>query len=332
MRTPRTTTTALLAGAVLLGLGAAACGTDGGGASGGSGLSEVTVTLGDQAGNLQTLAEASGALDDTPYTVEWASFEGAAPLFQAVRGGAVDTGYAADLPTLQALSGGVPLQTVAALHNDGSGTALVVQPDSPVRDVGDLAGRSVVVSSAQGSIAEYLLARALQEAGLSYDDVDVQYLLPTDAQAAFASGQIDVWAVFGAYLHGALEGGARPLVTGENGLTSGYGFLTATEDALADEGKRAALADVLDRLGQAFAWAGEHPEEHAEVIQRENGASEFVADALATSFYQELSPVTDEVVRTLQDVADTMHDIGVLEPNVTVADHVHDGLLTSPTT
>ncbi|GAB2900358.1 ABC transporter substrate-binding protein [Streptomyces mayteni] len=329
----RTTIRALLAAVVLV--GAAACGSDGaddgrsGAASDGSPLSDVTVTLGDQAGNLQTLASAAGVLDDTPYDVEWAEFEGAAPLFQAVQGGAVDTGYAADLPTLQAISGGVPLQAVAAIRNDGSGTAILVQPDSPIRDVRDLAGRQVVVSSAQGSIAEYLLARALEQAGLSYDDVDVQYLLPTDAQAAFASGQIDAWAIFGAYQHGAVENGARTLVTGENGLTSGYGFITATEDALADEGRRAALTDVLDRLAQAFSWAADHPDEYARVIQEENGASEFVAERLSHSSYQELGPPGDEAVAAVQEVADTMHAIGVLDPNVTVADHVDGSLFAN---
>ncbi|MGW0476235.1 ABC transporter substrate-binding protein [Streptomyces coeruleorubidus] len=42
-----------------------------------------------------------------------------------------------------------------------------------MRSVKDLKGKKVVVSSAKGSIAEYLLAHALQQAGLSYDDVKV---------------------------------------------------------------------------------------------------------------------------------------------------------------
>ncbi|MGW7293364.1 ABC transporter substrate-binding protein [Streptomyces xiamenensis] len=316
-RIARTLTTALAAAALLL--TTAGCGSgDGGTGEGGS----VTLTLGDQAGNLQTLATAAGVLEDTDYTVKWAEFEGAAPLFQAVQGGAADTGYAADLPTLQALSGGVPLRAVAALRNDGSGTAILVQEDSAIRTVADLAGRKVVVSSAQGSIAELLLANALEQAGLSYDDVEVQYLLPTDAQAAFASGRIEVWAIFGAYQHGAIEQGGRVLIDGRDGLTSGYGLITATERTLADEHKSAALADVLERLGRAYAWAAEHPEEYARVIQDENGASPYVAEALARSSYLSFGPVTDEAIAAIQGTADTMHGIGVLDPHVDVAEHV----------
>lgn len=191
-------------------LATAGCGGNSEAASGGS-SSRVTLTIGDQAKNLQTLFDASGALKGTSYDVKWAEFEGAAPLFQAVQAGAADTSYAADLPTLQALSGGVPVKAVGALHNDGTHTGIVVRNDSSVRSVKDLKGKKVVVSSAKGSIAEYLLAHALQQAGLSYDDVQVQYLLPTDAQAAFTSGKVEVWATFGVYKAVAeQQGGQAP--------------------------------------------------------------------------------------------------------------------------
>src|ERR1700732_4280516 len=167
-----------LAGLVLTTTGCGAQNSDaasGSAADAGSG-SGTTLVLGDQAKNLQTLAAASGAFKDTPYKVKWAEFEGAAPLFQAAQAGAVDTTYAADLPTLQALRGGVPVKAVAGLRNDGTAVGIVVQKDSKIKKVADLKGQTVVVSSAKGSISEYLLANALEQAGLSYADVKVRYL------------------------------------------------------------------------------------------------------------------------------------------------------------
>lgn len=307
-------------------LATAACGGNSEAASGGS-SSRVTLTIGDQAKNLQTLFNASGALKGASYNVKWAEFEGAAPLFQAVQAGAADTSYAADLPTLQALSGGVPVKAVGALHNDGTHTGIVVRDDSSVRSVKDLKGKKVVVSSAKGSIAEYLLAHVLQQAGLSYSDVKVQYLLPTDAQAAFASGKIEAWATFGVYKAVAEQQGGRLLVNGAEGRVSGYGFIGASEKALADKGKKAAIADYLRRLDTALAWSQKHPVDYAKAIQQNNGASAEVAKTLVSQSNSELLPVGPQVVEAVQKVGDTMHGIGVLTPNPTVADHVDPSLI-----
>ncbi|MER7393968.1 ABC transporter substrate-binding protein [Streptomyces sp. NPDC000151] len=291
-----------------------------------TGTSQVTLTLGDQARNLQTLFTASGALKGTSYKVRWAEFEGAAPLFQAVQAGAADTSYAADLPTLQALSGRVPVKAVGALHNDGSHTGIVVRKGSQVRSVKDLKGKKVVVSSAKGSIAEYLLAHVLEQAGLRYSDVKVQYLLPTDAQAAFASGKIDSWATFGVYKAAAEQQGGRLLVNGTDGRISGYGFLGASEKALADKGKKAAISDFLRRLDKALAWSRKHPGEYAKAIRQQNGASAEIARTLVSQSNSDLLPVSDRVTRDVQQVGDTMHRIGVLTPNPQLADHVDPSL------
>ncbi|MEU9954652.1 ABC transporter substrate-binding protein [Streptomyces sp. NPDC050982] len=283
------------------------------------GSSEVTLTIGDQAKTLQTILAGSGALKGADYKVKWAEFEGAAPLFQAVQAGAADTTYSADLPALQALSGGVKFKNVAALKNDGHHTGIVVRKGSDVKSVKDLKGKKVVVSSAKGSIAEYLLANVLQQNGLKYSDVKVQYLLPTDAQAAFSSGKIEVWATFGVYQAVGLQQGGRLLVDGADGRISGYGFIGASEKALADKAKKAALGDFLKRLGTALKWTSTHQDAYADAIVERNGADPAIAKTLASAAYSKVLPVTPEVNGTVQDVADLMHGIGVLDPNVDVA-------------
>ena len=283
------------------------------------GSSDVTLTIGDQAKTLQTILAGSGALKGADYKVKWAEFEGAAPLFQAVQAGAADTTYSADLPALQALSGGVRFKNVAALKNDGHHTGIVVSKDSDVKSVKDLKGKKVVVSSAKGSISEYLLANVLRQNGLKYSDVKVQYLLPTDAQAAFSSGKIEVWATFGVYQAVGLRQGGRLLVDGADGRISGYGFIGASEKALEDKSKKAALGDFLKRLGTALKWTSTHQDAYADTIVKRNGADPAIAKTLASAAYSEVLPVTPKVNGTVQDVADLMHGIGVLDPNVDVA-------------
>ncbi|MFC8358624.1 ABC transporter substrate-binding protein [Streptomyces griseorubiginosus] len=312
----RTITAAAIGLAALLAL--TACGADSS-ADTATSQDEVTLTIGDQAKTLQTIVAASDALKGAKYKVKWAEFEGAAPLYQAVQAGAADTGYSADLPALQALSGGVKFKNIAALRNDGKHVGIVVRKDSGIDSVKDLKGQKVVVSSAKGSVAEYLLANALKQNGLSYSDVKVQYLLPTDAQAAFASGKVKIWATFGVYQAVGLEQGGRLLVDGADGRVSGYGFIGASDKALADHQKKIALGDFLRRLGTALKWTSTHKDAYAKAIEQRNGADASVAKTLASAAYSQVLPIDSDVTRTVQGVADLMHGIGVLEPNVDVA-------------
>ncbi|MFE1841028.1 ABC transporter substrate-binding protein [Streptomyces sviceus] len=302
-----------------------ACGADSSAEA--SSSKQVTLTIGDQAKTLQTIVAASDALKGATYKVKWAEFEGAAPLYQAVQAGAADTGYSADLPALQALSGGVRVKNVAALKNDGRHVGIVVRKGSGIDTVKDLKGQKVVVSSAKGSVAEYLLANVLKQNGLSYQDVHVQYLLPTDAQAAFASGKIKAWATFGVYQAVGLEQGGKLLVDGADGRVSGIGFINASDEALADSSKKAALADFLKRLGTALQWTSTHQDAYATAIQERNGADASVARTLASAAYGKVLPITGDVNRTVQGVADLMNGIGVLEPNVDVARSADTSLL-----
>ncbi|MFE9598251.1 ABC transporter substrate-binding protein [Streptomyces hokutonensis] len=280
---------------------------------------QTTLTIGDQAKTLQTIIAASDALKGAKYKVKWAEFQGAAPLYQAVQADAADTGFSADLPALQALSGGVKIKNVAALKNDGTHVGIVVRKDSGIDSVKDLKGQKVVVSSAKGSVSEYLLANVLKQNGLSYKDVKVQYLLPTDAQAAFASGKIKIWATFGVYQAVGLEQGGKLLVDGGDGRVSGIGFINASEKALANSAKKTALSDFLNRLSTALKWTSTHQDAYAKAIEQRNGADASVAKALASAAYSQVLPITSDVNTTVQQVADLMNSIGVLDPNVDVA-------------
>ena len=286
---------------------------------GSSGLSGVTLTLGDQVSALKTLLTASGELSGTAYTVKFAEFQGAAPLFQAVKAGDVDTGYAADLPTLSAIAGGVPVKAVAALQAGGSGTAILVQKDSSVTSVADLKGKTIVVSSAAGSVAQELLAYALAKDGIPYSDVHVEYLLPAAALAAFNAHKIDIWATFGVYQDTAQLAGARTLVDGENGLTSGIGLISATAQVLGSPAKKAALEDVLKRINKALIWSTTHASQYAAAYAAAFNLSSAIAQDVVSQGSTELLPLTSAEVAKIQKVSTVMSSIGGLTSEVDVA-------------
>lgn len=319
---------AMLPAAALLG----ACGKAGAPPTAGAGtpdLSKVKLVLGDQVKLLRTKAEAAGVLENLPYQIEWASFQGAAPLFEAVVSGDVDTAMAADTPALAAAAGGARVKVIAASVSSPKGVAILVPPGSPIKTVADLKGRNVIVSSARGSVAHFLLFGALREAGLKPDDVTTGFLLPSDAAVAFSSGKIEAWATFGTYQANAEIHGARVLRDGV-GINSGIGVIAASDAALADAGKRAALADVLRRLALSNTWANAHPKEYATVFQRLTGLPPDVVQLVVSRDRPQMRPVDQEIVRQLQLVADTFYE-AKLFPRRVDASLLVDPTLFKPT-
>ncbi|MBU9220234.1 ABC transporter substrate-binding protein [Burkholderia multivorans] len=284
----------------------------------GTDVSGVTLVLGDQAGGLRALAEAARVLEGVPYRFRWANFQGAAPLFEAHRAGAIDLAPAGDLPVLTAALGDPALRIVATRVGSPTSLGIVVQPDSPVRTVADLKGRTVVVSSARGSISQYQLYGALREHRLAPTDVDVRFVLPIDAFAAFEAKQIAIWATFDPYYGHVVRRGARVVRDG-SGINSGLAFLTSPVDTLNDRAKRAALADVLARLTRAGQWALSHPADYASVYASLTRLPPDAAADIARRAALAQRSVSRADIDVLQRVADRAAADAILPKRVDVA-------------
>lgn len=305
-----------LAGAAALAL--AGCGE---GAKGG----RTRLVLGDQVHLLQSKAEAAHALGNLPYDIEWANFAGAAPLLEALNAGAVDTVPAGDLPVVLAAAAKAPLKIVAGTGFSTRDIGIIVPQGSPVRRVTDLAGRRVIVSSARGSISHYLLLEALKEAHVDRKAVDIGFMLPNDAAAAFNAGRIDIWATFGTYQIAAELAGARLIRDGE-GINSPFALIAASQAALDDPAKRAALRDVLGRLQKAALWSADHPAAYAAILVEQTKVDPRVADIMANRQRGILVAPDDAVITPLQRVVDRFHADGELPAHVDVAAIVDPGI------
>lgn len=309
--------TATLAATAACGDGSAAVNADGS-----VDLSEVELTMGDQARQQRALLEAAGELDVVAYQLRWADFAAAAPLLEALTSGAIDIGIAGDAPTLNALGAGADIQIVSAIRSPNqAGLALLVPPGSNARSVADLRGATVSPTT-QGSIGHYLLLSALEEAGLAADDVRISYLEPVNANAAFGSGDIDAWSTWDPYTASAeVESGGRILRDAE-GISQGLSFLDAYRGSVEDRGKRAAMVDFVERYGRALRWALDNPAEYTRLYADLTGRPEEVARVVTGRARRTGEPISDRVVAELQQVADNYHRFGVLREPLTIADHV----------
>ena len=292
-------------------------------------LSNVTLRIGDQTGLVRAKLEAAGLLKDVPYKIEWSVYAAAVNLHEALKADAIDVGGAADSPTISAIAGGSKIKVVAVFNNGGRGTAILVPANSPIKTLADLKGKTISPST-RGSVAHYLTLGVLKKAGLTADDVKLAFLAPTDASAAFQAGSIDAWATWGVYearTIGALK--ARLLIDGQ-GINTGNNVLSATDKALADPGKVAAIADFATRIERGYKWSLENKAAYVDFFSAFAKQDKLVIEAVYPdeAAYKRI-PLDDTFVASLKNVFDTWKAAGVLSGSLDVSNYVYRDLPTN---
>ncbi len=298
-------------------------------------LAGVTLKVGDQKGGQKSYLQAAGLLDDLPYKIEWSTFTSGPPLLEAASAGAIDIGAVGNTPPIFAAGANAKIAVVSAQTGDVSSDALLVPGDSPLKTPADLRGKTVAV--AKGSSAHGVLLNTLASANLALPDVEVTFLQPSDAYAAFTQRQVDAWAIWDPYTTQALrDAGAKVLVdgtgvvgggkpdteAGPGALTTGYGFHVAGRAALADPGKNTALRDFVVRYAKALNYAKAHPEERAAAWAAETGLKPEVALEAARRGLDRPIEIDDEVIAAQQKLADAFVAANVLPTRFTFADFV----------
>jgi sulfonate transport system substrate-binding protein len=250
--------------------------------------------------------------------IKWIDFQFGPPLLEAINVGSVDFGYVGDAPPIFAQAGGAKIRYAAAVISRGNNQALLVPKDSPIRTLGEL--KSKKIAFGKGSSAHNFLVAALEKAGVAWSDITPVALAPADATAAFAKGAIDAWAVWDPYVALAeLKLNARA-VAWERDVHTSNAFYIVGADFVQK------YPSLVSRLDQIFAdegkWAESHQEEVAQAQAAATGVDlEAVRRSVARSTFQ-VAPVTDDIVRTQQAVADRFFRLGLIPKQVNIADIV----------
>lgn len=227
------------------------------------------LTVSSQKDSLRVLLEASNALQGAPYQVQFVSFASAGPTAQAVAAQTVDLGVVGEPSLAFALASGAPVKVVAVVRTKVTDTAvaILVNKDSPVRSIKDLLNKRVATT--KGSVGHFLALAALRQAGYSGKDVQFIFVQPGEARTLLESGQADAWATWDPYTSMAqLAGNSRVLVSGEK-LFAGNIPIIANPQAIASKGE--ILADFLQRVGHAYDWINQHPQQFADIQAKHTG-------------------------------------------------------------
>ncbi|MGN9758587.1 ABC transporter substrate-binding protein [Streptomyces sp. SD31] len=301
-----------------------ACGGSSSASTGGDtdGSGSLTINVGDQKGGSEAILRAAGELKNLDYKIKWSTFTSGPPLLEAVNAKAVDIGGVGNTPPVFAAGAGSKITVVAAFHGASKGDAILVPNGSKLTKPQQLRGKSIAV--AQGSSANYQLVASLKAAGLSLSDVDVKYLQPADALAAFTAGEVDAWAVWDPYTSQVLVAKQGRILTTGDGITNGLTFQVAAPSALRDKKKAAAIKDYLERLRRATAWVNGHQEEWAKVWAKDTGLPYDVALAsVKRTNATRISVAVDKpLIASEQKIADTFTELKLIPKKVDFADFV----------
>jgi aliphatic sulfonates family ABC transporter substrate-binding protein len=140
-------------------------------------------------------------------TVKWTEFPAGPVLLEGLNVGSIDFGTVGEAPPIFAQAAGANLVYVGHEPPSPRTEAIVVPKGSALRTLADLRGKKIAVN--KGSNAHYLLVKALEKSGIAYTDVQVVFLAPADARAAFERGAVDAWSIWDPFLAAPKSSWAR---------------------------------------------------------------------------------------------------------------------------
>lgn len=203
------------------------------------------------------------AFPGTP--VNWVLSQGSNRSLEYLNGDSIDFASTAGLAAVLARANGSPVKTVY-IASRPEWTALAVAKDSPLKSLADLKGKKIAAT--KGTDPYLFTLRALQQAGLGKDDVELVHLQHPDGRVALERGDVDAWAGLDPHLAASeLQAGSRLLY--RNLDFNSYGVLNVTE-AFATAHPQA-IETVLRAYERARHWALEHPDELAKLLAEASG-------------------------------------------------------------
>lgn len=279
-----------------------------------------TLRIGYQKYGTLVLLRADGSLDkrlaEKGVDVRWTEFPAGPQLLEGLNVGSVDFGTTGETPPVFAQAAGADLLYVAHEPPAPLSEAILVPKDSPLKTAADLKGKRVAFN--KGSNVHYLLVRALEDAGLSINDVTPVYLAPADARAAFERGSVDAWVIWDPFQAAAeqqLE--ARELANGTN-LVNNHQFYLSTR-SYADQNPEVIqiLVEEISRIGE---WTLANADAAADQVAPLLGLShEITKTALERQGYG-TRLISPDVVVAQQKIADTFFDLKLIPKKLNISE------------
>jgi sigma-54-specific transcriptional regulator len=267
-----------------------------------------------------TLMKINGALErkwrDRQIDLEWSQFTSGPQIVEAMREGRLDLGVVGEMSSIVGQATDVPLVYLAAEPPFPEGEAIVVHHDSPIRAVADLKGKTIALN--RGANTDYLLLRALDEAQLDYDDVNLSYVATAGARAAFEHREVDAWVLWNPDLATVKQTRSARVLRDGTGLVGNLLCYVGTRtfaDARPDLG-----SEFLAEVRRSGLWINQNQSAAIDLFAEHTGIERPAIAAALTARRFGAQPLDDSSIEGQQGVADRLLRARRIKRHVAVAD------------
>ncbi|WP_404980233.1 MULTISPECIES: sulfonate ABC transporter substrate-binding protein [unclassified Caballeronia] len=290
----------------------------------GQGQSRV-LRVGNQKGYLNLL-KGRGTLEKRlaplGVSVSWTEFSAGPVQLEALNVGSIDFGDVGEAPPIFAQAAGAPLTYVAATPTRPKSEAVLVPAQSSVQTVADLKGKRVALN--KGSNVHYFLVKLLRQHGLQYKDIELAFLPPADARAAFERGSIDAWVIWDPFLAAAQKTLNARIIADASGVVGNRAYYFSSQNYVAKNPD--VIRVVIEEIRAVDQWGKQNPDALSGELARLWGLPKLVVDLAVSRQVFGTEAITREIIGEQQQIADTFLDLGLLPKHVDVARAAPPGL------
>ncbi|MEM5329785.1 sulfonate ABC transporter substrate-binding protein [Paraburkholderia sp. JHI2823] len=284
-----------------------------------------TLRIGNQKGYL-TLLKGRGTLEKRlaplGVTLTWTEFAAGPVQLEALNVGSIDFGDVGEAPPIFAQAAGAPLAYVAATVPRPQSEAVLVPHTSVIRSVPDLKGKTIALN--RGSNVHYFLVKLLEAHNLQYADVNLVFLAPADARAAFERGSVDAWVIWDPFLAAAQKTlNARILVDASGVVGNRAYYFSSLSYAKQNPD---VIKILIDELSQIDQWGQGNRAALAAELAQLWGLPDDVANEAIGRVHFGTGPITKAILAEQQQIANTFFDLKLIPKRVNVLDAAPVGL------
>ncbi|MGJ7536819.1 MULTISPECIES: sulfonate ABC transporter substrate-binding protein [unclassified Variovorax] len=255
-------------------------------------------------------------------TVKWTEFTAGPVQLEALNVGSIDFGDVGEAPPIFAQAAGAPLAYVAATVPRPRAEAVIVPKGSAIRTVADLKGKKIALN--KGSNVHYFIVKLAERHGLPYTDLNLVYLPPADARAAFEKGSVDAWVIWDPFLAAAEKSLEARVLADATGVVGNRGYYFSSLDYVAKNAD--VLAVAVEEINKIDVWGEANKGDYAAELATLWGLPKPVADLSVGRVGYGTAAITKAILAEQQQIADTFFALKLIPKKINVLEAAGAGI------
>lgn len=261
-------------------------------------------------------------LEPLGVTVNWTEFTAGPVQLEALNVGSIDFGDVGEAPPIFAQAAGAPLAYVAATVPRPASEGVLVPKGSDIKTVADLKGRKIALN--KGSNVHYFIVKLFEKHGLSYGDLDLVFLPPSDARAAFEKASIDAWVIWDPFLAAAQLSLDATVLADATDVVGNRAYYFSSLD-YANQNKD--VTDILiEEINAVDQWGAQNKDALATELAGLWGIPKAIVDVSVGRSQFGTGPITRAILAEQQKIADTFFKLKLIPRQINVLDAAAAGI------